>query len=115
MLRFQLIVTLGVSAALALCGAASAAGFAASEPASVVVRTDDVNLHTTTGARLMALRIRNAAAVACGSEISPVAIRFSDGFVRCREAAVDRAVRDLNAPMVADALGHSPEMLSRGD
>ena len=118
MLHSQIIIALGVSTALGVCGAASAAGFAAIEPASVVsvvVRTDDVNLHTSTGARLMALRIRNAAAVACGSEISPVAIRFSDGFVRCREAAVDRAVRDLNAPRVADALGHSPQMLSRGD
>jgi|HubBroStandDraft_1064217.scaffolds.fasta_scaffold504146_1 UrcA family protein len=115
MLRSQLIVALGVSTALAACGGASAAGFAASEPGSVTVRTDDVNLHTPAGARLMALRIRNAAAAACGGEIYPVVIRFSDGFIRCREAAVDRAVRDLNAPMVADALGRSPQMLSRGD
>jgi len=115
MLRSQLIVALGVSAALAACGAASAQGFAAGESTSVVVRTDDVNLHTAAGARLMALRIRNAAASACGGEVEPVAIRFSDGFVRCRDAAVERAVRDLNAPMVADALGRSPQMLSRGD
>jgi UrcA family protein len=115
MLHSQLIVSLGVSAALAVCGVASAADYGASEPTSVVVRTDDVNLHTSDGARLMALRIRNAAAAACGSEVSPVAIRFSDGFSRCREAAVGRAVRDLNAPMVADASGHSRQMLSRGD
>ena len=115
MLRSQLIVALGVSTALAVCGAASAAGLSASEPASVVVRTDDVNLHTTAGARLMALRVRNAAAAVCGGEVLPVALRVSDGFVRCREAAVGRAVRDLNAPMVADALGRSPQMLSRGD
>jgi UrcA family protein len=115
MLHSQLIIALGVSTALTVCGAASAAGFATSEPASVVVRTDDLNLHTPTGARLMALRIRNAASAACGGEIYPVAIRISDGFVRCREAAVDRAVRDLNAQMVADALGRSPQMLSRGD
>lgn len=78
MLRSQLIVALGISTALAVCGAASAAGFDTSEPASVVVRTDDVNLHTPTGAQLMALRIRNAAAVACGGDIYPVAIRVSD-------------------------------------
>jgi UrcA family protein len=115
MLHSQLIVALGVSTALAVCGGASAAGFSAIEPASVVVRTDDVNLHTSSGARLMALRIRNAAAVACGGDVEPVALRVSDGFIRCREAAVDRAVRDLNAPMLADALGRSPQMLSRGD
>jgi UrcA family protein len=115
MLRSQLIVALGVSTALAVCGGASAAGLAASEPASVVVRTDDVNLHTAGGARLMALRLRNAAATACGGEVYPMAIRFSDGFIRCREAAVGRAVRDLNAPMVADSLGRSPQRLSRGD
>ncbi|HXQ17835.1 MAG TPA: UrcA family protein [Caulobacteraceae bacterium] len=115
MLRSQLIVALGISTAFAVCGAASAAGFAAIEPTSVVVRTDNVNLHTSAGGRLMALRIRNAAAAACGGEVEPVAIRVSDGFIRCREAAVDRAVRDLNAPMVADALDRSPQMLSRGD
>ncbi len=117
MLRSQLIIALGVSTALVTCGAASAEGVAASdgEATSVVVRTDDVNLHTAAGAQLMALRIRNAAASACGGEVEPVAIRFSDGFVHCREAAVDRAVRDLNAPMVADALDRSPQRLSRGD
>jgi len=115
MLRFQLIAALGVSSALAVCGAASAAELTASEPVSVVVRTDDVNPHTSAGARLMALRIRNAAAVACDPEVSPVALRVSDGFTRYREAAVARAVRDLNAPMVADALGRSPQMFSRGD
>jgi UrcA family protein len=115
MLHSQLIVVLGVSAALAASGVASADGLSASEPASVVVRTDDVNLHTSDGARLMALRIRNAASVACGSEVTPVTIRFSDGFARCREAAVARAVRDLNAPMVAEASGRSRQMLSRGD
>jgi UrcA family protein len=115
MWHHQLIVALGVSTALGVCGIASAAGYAAGEPASVVVRTDDVDLHTVAGARLMALRIRNAAAAVCGGQIEPVALRFSDGFVRCREAAVDRAVRDLNAPMVAEAVGRAPQMLSRGD
>ncbi len=114
MLRNQLIVALGVSAALAVCGAASAQS-TASEPASVTVRTDDVNLHTAAGARLMALRIRNAAAAVCDADGYPLAIRLSDGFIHCREATVDRAVRDLNARMVADALGRSPQLLSRGD
>ena len=60
----------------------------------------------------MALRIRNAAAAVCDPRGYPLAIRVSDGFIRCREATVDRAVRDLNAPMVADALDHSRQMLS---
>jgi UrcA family protein len=115
MSRYHLIVALGVSTALAVCGAASADGLTASQPASVVVRTDDVNLHTAAGARQMALRIRNAAAAVCDPQGYPLAIRVSDGFIRCREATVDRAVRDLNAPMVADALDHSRQMLSRGD
>lgn len=115
MSRYQLIVALGASAVLAVGGAASAAGLASNEPASIVVRTDDVNLHTAAGARQMALRIRNAAAAVCDTEGYPVAVRISDGFIRCREATVDRAVRDLNAPMVADALDHTRQMLSRGD
>ena len=115
MLHSQLIATLGVAAALAVGGVASAAGYDTSEPISVVVRTDDINLHTAAGARLMALRIRNAAAVACGREVEPVALRVSDGFIQCREAAVDRAVLDLDAPMVAEAAGRAPQRLSRGD
>jgi len=115
MSRSQLILALGVSTALALSGAASAAGLDAGDRASVVVRTDDVNLHSPAGAKLMALRIRNAAASACGGDVYPLAVRFSEGFARCRETAIDRAVRDLNTPMVAEALGRSRQMLSRGD
>jgi UrcA family protein len=116
MLRSKLIVALGVSTALTVCGAASAAGYEASDQASVVVRTDDVNLHAPAGARLMALRIHNAAATACGGDVAPVAVRLSEGFIHCREAAIDRAVRDLNTPMVAEALGRAQhQMLSRGD
>jgi UrcA family protein len=115
MSRYQLIVALGVSAVLAIGGPASAAGLVSNEPASIIVRTDDVNLHTAAGARQMALRIHNAAAAVCDTEGYPVAVRISDGFIRCREAAVEHAVRDLNAPMVANALDHSRQMLSRGD
>ena len=115
MSRTQLIAALGVSSALTVCGAASAAGFALGDPVSVAVRTDDLNLHTQAGAERMALRIRNAAAAACGGDAYPLAIRISDGFIRCREAAVDRALQGLDAPMVADALGHPSQRLSRRD
>jgi UrcA family protein len=115
MSRLRLIAALGISCAFGAGGVAAAAESPASAPDSVVVRTDDVNLHSPAGARLIALRIRNAAAAACGGNVDPVAIRFSDGFRRCRETAIGRAVRELNAPLVATALDRAPQMLSRGD
>jgi UrcA family protein len=63
----------------------------------------------------MALRIRNAAASVCGADLNPTAYRLSEGFIRCREAAVDRAVRDLQTPVVAEALGRRSMRLTRGD
>lgn len=115
MSRARFIAALGISTALALCGAASAADLGADAQASVVVRTDDVNLSTPAGARLMALRIRNAATAVCGANLNPVAFRLSEGFSHCREAAIDRAVHQLRTPFVAEALGHPPQRLTRGD
>ena len=111
----RLTSVLGVYAAFALSGVSIAATTEPSERVDVVVKTSDLDLHTAGGAKLAALRIRNAAAEACGRDVFPVAVRISDGFIRCRESAVDRAAERLNAPLVADALGRSPQILSRND
>jgi UrcA family protein len=112
MSRFHFSSALALAAALAIGGAASAASVDPSEHVVVIVKTSDTDLHTAAGAKTLALRIRNAAAEACGRDV-PIAVRFSDGFIRCREATIDRAIKDLNAPLVADALGRSPEVLAR--
>ena len=106
---------LGACAALTLGGAAAAAPTDPTDRVDVIVKTSDVDLRTPDGAKLMALRIRNAAAEACGRQAFPVTVLFSDGFIRCREDAIDRAVATLNAPLVADALGRAPQVFSRNE
>ena len=115
MWRSQLTTAiLGVCAALALVGGRAAAQTVdPSDRVDVVVKTSDVDVRTLEGAKLMALRIRNAAAEACGRDVFPTAVRISDGFIRCREDAIDRAAAMLDAPLVADALARTPQVLSQ--
>jgi len=103
---------LGAAAALALFGSAAAATPDAGQRFVVVVRASDAELHAAQGAKTLALRIRNAAAVACGRDDFPIAVRVSDGFIHCREAAIDRAIKDVGSPMLADALGRPPQVLA---
>jgi UrcA family protein len=63
------------------------------------------------GAKALALRIRVAAAQVCGGE-DPV-VRLGDGFYRCQEASIGRAVATLDSPLLADALGRAPQSFAR--
>jgi UrcA family protein len=103
---------LGAAAALSLTGSAFAATADASQRVVVIVKASDTDLHTPMGAKALALRIRNAAAQACGRDDFPIAVRFSDGFIHCREAAIDRAIQDVGSPLLADALGRPPQVLA---
>jgi len=112
MSHFTSQALLGAAAALALFGSAAAATPDAGQRFVVIVRASDAELHTAQGAKLLALRVRNAAADACGRDSQPVAVRFSAGFIRCREAAIDGAIRDIGSPLLADALGRPPQVLA---
>ena len=104
-----------LSAALAMGAAARASDLAVSGQNEGVIKLHyaEADLHSVQGAKAMARRIREAADEAC-SAVAPFAANAgveSD----CRAAAIDRAVKDLNAPMVADALGRtSSAMASAG-
>ena len=113
MSRFLLSAVVGAAAALAFVGASPAAEPDANGRVVVVVKATDAELHTPDGARALALRVRNAAARACGGDLYPVAVRISTGFIECREAAIDRAIKDIDAPMLSVALGHPPQVLAR--
>ncbi len=100
---------------LSVGGAAMAAdvdAYGASAPAALTVRATPAELGTPRGAKALALRIRVAAATVCGGDVDPPAIRNGDGFANCRDAAIDRAIRDLHAPLVARALGRGTERLA---
>jgi UrcA family protein len=108
MTRFHLAATLSAATALLLAGTAAAAAFDGQQVV-VVVKATDADLHTVLGAKALAQRIRNAAAEACGRDF-PIAVRFSDGFIACREAAIDRTIKNLHAPLLAEALGRSAQL-----
>jgi UrcA family protein len=85
-------------------GAASAASLSVhGDFVGVEVRYGPVDLRTLQGAKALAVRIRRAAASACGGD-DPAA-HIGERFARCREQAIERAVRELGSPLLADALG----------
>ena len=116
MLRHLLTGALALSAAVAL-GApsnASSPAMAGDEQRNVItLKYAEADLQTARGAKALALRLRVAAADVCGGELPLV--RTGDQFARCREAAIDRAIAPLNAPLLAQALGRriSANMASR--
>lgn len=107
MFRHLLAGALTLSAALAL-GAPSGVGspaMAGDEQRNVIrLKYAEADLQTVRGAKALALRLRVAAAEVCGGE-DPL-VRTGSQFARCREAAIDRAIATMNAPLLAQALGH---------
>jgi UrcA family protein len=98
-------------AAAALAGALALATPAAARPLDVwvdnqdarqTVAYTDAERRSERGARAIALRIRVAADRACGGE-DPV-MRTGDGFQACKKAAIDRALEELDAPLVTQAM-----------
>ena len=106
MFRHLLADALTLSAALAF-GAPSNASSpvpAGDEQRSIVkLKYAGDDLQTVRGAKALAPRLRVSAADVCGGEFPLV--RTGDQFARRREAAVDRAIATLNAPLLAQALG----------
>ncbi|HEX3406296.1 MAG TPA: UrcA family protein [Caulobacteraceae bacterium] len=94
-------------------GAAAAADdpFAGSAPVSITIHVSSRDLATPRQTKNLAIRIRAAASAVCGGDVDPV-VRTSDLFASCREAAIDRAVRALDSPTLARALGRSAEQLA---
>jgi UrcA family protein len=113
MSRSTLAAAAGLCSALSLCGGALAEGYDEPGDAESVVLAKTADLRSPDGAKEVALRVRVAAEAVCGGDSDPV-LRSGDGFGRCREAAIDRAVGGLDAPMLAEALGRSPVRLAQG-
>jgi len=103
------IVSAGAGAAMA----ADADPYGADAPASITIRASAADLGTSQGTKALATRIRAAATTVCGGDTDPAA-RSGDGFVRCREAAISGAVRRLDAPLLARALGLGSQQLASG-
>lgn len=78
---------------------------------STTIHFTDAELHTVKGAKTAALRIRNAAAFVCGGD--DIIYWRADNFIPCREDTIDRAVADLNAPLVSAALGRTSNLAQR--
>jgi UrcA family protein len=99
------VATLAAAAVLASAASAHAgpAAQSAADPgiASQAVFVGDLNLSSQAGASIALRRIQTAAAVVCGE---PPDVRELDrtGYFRaCIHDAVDRAVTDLDSPVVA--------------
>jgi len=95
---------------LALSSVLIAAGSAAAEPVAVRVAYSTAELARPDGAAAVAARIRIAARKACGGD-DPV-VASGSGFQACQQRTVERAARDLGAPLVAEALGRGHTVLA---
>jgi len=114
MFRTILMGAVALSATLAMVASANAEGLPAQgqdQGAAIKLQYAQADLHSTQGAQALARRIRDAADQACSAEAP-----FADALVvesKCREATINRVIRDLNAPLVADALGRSPAVFAK--
>jgi UrcA family protein len=96
------------SVCLSLCAAAAFASTAAAQPQPTpgrveqVVQLGDIDLHTQAGAKVAARRIHIAADYVCGGD--NLLWRRDFDFPACRDAAIDRALAALQAPLVSAAL-----------
>jgi UrcA family protein len=104
-----------VAAALAATGPAFAAPVSVwSEDEQVYAKVTyaDSELRSAKGAADVARRIRSAARRVCGGEDS-VLLAMSRRFQTCQRDVIDRAVRRLDAPLVAEALGRGTNLAGR--
>lgn len=108
--RTALAALAGLIMSVSASAATPADPFAGAAPTSITIRVAAAPA-TPREAEGLAIRIRAAASTVCGGDVDPV-VRTSDLFAKCREAAIDRALRGVNAPVLARALGRSPQQLA---
>jgi UrcA family protein len=93
-------------AALLLAALTSARAGTSSEPIKITGRSavyyGDLDLNAAQDAKIMLERIEQAAKKACGGHttFSPVTGRPDNTFAECRNEAVERTVKQLDAPLV---------------
>jgi UrcA family protein len=97
-------------AAIALAGSLLAAtpahAGAAPERRAVIVRYNDLNLDSATGAGTLYRRIGSAARTVCGrEEVSSLAEALQ--FQRCYDSAVARAIAAVGSPMLSRLAGRT--------
>ena len=114
MVRTLLMGALALSAIAAASEPASAAKvymYGQSGRSVVTLKYADADLHTAQGAKALALRVRVAAAHVCGGDELAI-VRTGEQFTWCRDAAIDRALAGVDAPLLAAALGRAPRTLA---
>ena len=74
-------------------------GAAHAEDATMRVRIGDLNLHHEDGAKVALQRIKTAATKFCGNDITSP-IDFAASVTSCRKGMTEKAVVQLNAPLV---------------
>jgi len=107
---------IALAAILGASASANAAGISFHGPTewnTITVHYVVADVHTVQGARSLAFGIRVAAREVCGGN-DPI-VRLGGDFDECVSAAIDRAVRDLDAPLLADALGRPARALASID
>lgn len=88
---------------MALCAAPEALA-APNDPRSVVVRSDDLDVTTPSGARALLRRIERATGLVCDASFARQYPAARRGYLACRRETMTRVVSQLRAPRLEDAL-----------
>jgi UrcA family protein len=100
-MKTTLIAAALTVAAITTAGSAYAAD-SSDRPLSLDVPYSDLNLASRAGATAMLSRLRNAATIVCGGRPHRASAQEASAYRACVRTAVEGAVRQINAPLLAE-------------
>jgi len=74
---------------------------------ALTVNFADLDLSRPAGARILYRRMVQAAAVVCGGKPDPRLLQAREAFNQCVNDSIDRALRQVDAPLVTAAAGRA--------
>ena len=105
-------LSLAIAAAAVLAVAAPAGAQTSEAVISVSVPYADLDIGQAAGAKVLFERIKMAADRACGGEPDLRLLDQHARFDQCRKEAINRAVTQLDSPMVTAVASHGVEPVS---
>jgi UrcA family protein len=100
-IRTKIYTTISCILSTAALGTALSSSVEAEDVPSKIVRFNDLDLKTAEGAKILYRRIRGAAQDVCETSTANDPI-LRVAFRQCVDKTVDKAVKDVNAPMLTN-------------
>ena len=101
-MRIRILLGLFTSLAVASAAAAAPQTDPLTGALSVAVSSGGMDLTRAENAKVMLARLTHAASSVCGGQPRPMELQRADDYRACMHEALDAAVTELGAPVVAD-------------